>query len=57
MLRDVLEGGSIILIPILYKDILPADYGVIVILDLFCSFLFIVIDLNLYTGRQKYYYL
>lgn len=49
--------GSLILVPILSRMFLPADYGIIDLINLSYLFLFIVVGLNIYIGPQKYYYL
>jgi O-antigen/teichoic acid export membrane protein len=49
--------GSIILVPILSRIFLPADYGIIDLLNLSYSFLFVTVGLNIYTGLQKFYFL
>lgn len=49
--------GSIILLPILSRIFLPADYGIIDLLTVSYGFLLITIRFNILTGLQKFYYL
>ena len=48
---------SLVMLPILSRVFIPADYGVIDILTVSYAFLFMGINLGVPTGIQRYYYL
>ena len=49
--------GGLILVPILSRIFLPSDYGIIDLLNFSYLFILTVINLNIDTGMQKFYFL